>query len=477
MVAKQPALPVSDLLSQEPIAWIHVEVTSAEPRFRDGEAWVLPAGAPGSDDIDDLTHTDIDDGQGRLPVLVEGRYDVGYRTGYAGVFHQPGVVVTAGRGARVSFTVPAMGTATLRWENARDDWRLMATIAPEPRLPPTARHYPGRNEAASFGAFTTPLFSDAPFRWPIPAGQRQHIVTQVYLRNGSRMLKDVGARVTPTVVRAGDDAVIRTATLFAVPLRLTWTHADPNAHASIRLEQHGQPVAYKRGVSPAHERVVLHGYAGPARLVWEGRGVSPGGTDLTLIAGRNAEVPIDIEGSGRVTEYETKITYSFSDTAAPVPDEWVMHAAWFRGADIDAEVTDAPTMTLRGRTPRHSTPMQRCVFHALGHVATRATLQPGSTHDIELSPGGYLALILDRDIDPDSALGMVRLTRADGYPVWVRQEHDDPYAVAWVSAQTGTTIGPMRPGEHALRLFRGSVLLGTLRTTVTAGRTRPLVIR
>ena len=119
----EPVERIAALVPQAPAGWIDLTITDLPDELvRDGgaRAWVLPAGAPGTDDWRQVIQATPSDAGASIALPRVGRYDVGVRVGRL-VHIEEDVEVVPGQRTAVSIAYPSLGPIRFVFDEPPDD--------------------------------------------------------------------------------------------------------------------------------------------------------------------------------------------------------------------------------------------------------------------------------------------------------------------------------------------------------------------
>ena len=337
-----------------------VRVTGPGGEPGDGTAYVLPAGAPGSDDDDEILSADIEDRAATLEVPAGVRLDVGVASD-AGTSLRTDVIVEPGAEVTVTVALPGAAPVTAELRDAPRELLdapmqisvLLAGLDPNGA---TKRAYPGRTDRAwVWGSSFTLDRHGRGESGPLTPGARYAVSAAVAVAGGGTPTSSGAWRLVtePAEASPGDHVVLRVApsARLRIAVDAAGRSSRPNPYVQVQLwagEQQftsfyafyeqltGEPPAppalvVPPGTDPAQaefmRRTAELQYAqrqlalrrqwtplpfecvvppGPVRLAWTGDGVDPGTMDLGALA------------AGTITDVTVRAQFTDTPQAAPV---------------------------------------------------------------------------------------------------------------------------------------------------------------
>ena len=472
-------------------AWIRVIVEPAPGEsVVSGEAYVLPAGGAGVDDIEAAPHTDANSEEpGLIPLGQAGVYDVGFAWREHATLRRD-VEVRDGETVTVAFQASEVGSVRVQLDDplptiAGAEVYAMAYLGKVAEGDGTA--YPGRGEYRSYGWSTRLQAGTTTFGRLVP-GERARLTLRLVLsrrepRPMFRTLASHALVASMETVEAGDLVRVRVVPSAALTLELghdpsRWpvglarqltvevAHARGTERLSIwfqRRDQMKPDFALRRHIAVA---------PGPVEVRWRGRDVEPG-----VLRGTMGDT-----GSALTLRGELALAASASALGRPLR----LDVVWPAGAPEDEELklcgiihrSDGEdlagwTVARTDTDPRESMMREACpLVGVIGHEFATPVLRRPQGDTLRIKPvRGGLIVVVPAIVTP-GRLGRLVLRRADGLPI---PRVDGGFA-ARIEVETGQRIGPFPPGTHVFHVSRGGQQLPDARVVVRAGRNSPMVV-
>jgi len=495
-------------------SWIEVSLAddSAASDGRWVEAYALPAGARGVDDLALVPHASFAaDESGRIPIAVPGRYDVGLvGEGISALARE--VEVEEGGTARVVLQRPRLEPATFRVEGPIPETEGLAVrVSVAPPDGSGFRAYPGRDDPPP-GARVEEWRPAEPAVVLLPPDRDfafQVSVLETRLVDGPRgprrqaLSSESILQPWHGTVRARETVTLRFAAAAGIRFLVRTEPAIPQG-AVLELEvalaqgRETRRLGFAAGATDRRERGEFShewtGVPGPATVSWRPLPARPrraavlfppgGPVEVVLEAGKVVEVPVDLRidagpalealaargpirirprlpGGGALPDGEAALFTFRRDPDSGEADEW---AHW-----TDAEEDGSLELNEEARGEWS----EFLLLGPGGLVGEPAAIPDGDAIEVPLAPGGHL--LVATELLPPPGGGRLAIRRADGKPIprfgIGDQGRPEPLEFGTrLAVGPGSLLGPLPEGTHSFEVFLGGVRVGEASARVVAGR-------
>ena len=511
--------PFSRAVGSDSLSWLDVAVVeeNGEPCRTTGVVYALPAGEPGADDLDDVSHATLGNGaSARLAVPIAGAYDVGCRAlGRFGL--ATNVCAEAGKRTPVTVRLPAGLPLEVVWDRSQRDADAKEGPDLQGKLLLAAldvpfREFPGRGEHLGLTR-EIDLWSDGPWvTTDLPRGTRLEVgasLIEFAPRRGGEKAMPGPCRhyrlvADRTIAFPGDTVRVRLEHLARVTIRLRGIPStdwpEGGASGTFYFEQ-GWGTTPHRAAWGSRAEIVgrttaldFEGVPGQLRLRWEGEGIAEGSReDLFLESGENGEVECLLRpdlatappsrASANREHLSVWIQGLSARGSAPGLQEEPRVFAVAATEDGTASETLDSAVSLEGPEPFpvsddfHRSREILAVFGTT-HASDPVPVPAGGSVVVTVRPAGLLIVV--PETVTTAGMGKLEVRRSDGLPIPVRSADDwTMLGEARLSprVQPGTMLGPFPEGELRFEVRLGRVRLPDATATVRAGHIGVLRIR